>query len=212
MGESKERGAVISMELIKSISFDQNEILKQIVSLHTGDIELDITYGAGNFYKAIKQPKHKIDIVPRFPDVVCGDSTKLPFADNTISSIMFDPPFMISGGPSFKSNKVGSNILHHRFSWFKKPELLREMYGASIIESFRILKTGGWLIVKCQDQVSSGKQFFLHCEVYDMAKQAGFYPKDLFILIAKQRLVPNWQKKQQHARKFHSYFWIFQKK
>ena len=39
-----------------------------------------------------------------------------------------------------------------------------------------------------------------------------FYPKDLFILLAKNRLVADWQpKNQKNARKFHSYFWVFQK-
>jgi hypothetical protein len=37
----------------------------------------------------------------------------------------------------------------------------------------------------------------------------GFYPKDLFILLAKNRL--NDGRVQQHARKYHSYFWVFKK-
>ena len=40
----------------------------------------------------------------------------------------------------------------------------------------------------------------------------GFYPKDLFILLAKNRLVADWQvKNQKNARKYHSYFWVFEK-
>lgn len=198
--------------MIKSISFSQKEILEDIVKLHTGPIEADFTYGGGNFYKNMEKPVFRGDLAPRFDDVMVCDSTCLPFANASIKSIIFDPPFMISGGPSLRSNKAGSNILHHRFSWFKTPELLRDMYFKSISEAFRVLKNDGWLVFKCQDQVSSGKQFFLHCEVYDMAKSVGFYPKDLFILLAKQRLVANWQKNQQHARKFHSYFWVFKKK
>ena len=58
----------------------------------------------------------------------------------------------------------------------------------------------------------SGKQYFSHVFVMDTAVEAGFYPKDLFILLAKNRLVADWQRKnQEHARKFHSYFWVFQK-
>ena len=45
------------------------------------------------------------------------------------------------------------------------------------------------------------------------AIKIGFYPKDLFILLAKSRLVADWQvKNQKNARKFHSYFWVFEKK
>ena len=37
-------------------------------------------------------------------------------------------------------------------------------------------------------------------------------PLDLFILLAKARLVADWQaKNQQHARKFASFFWVFKK-
>lgn len=200
------------MGIIKSISFDQNEILKNIVELHTGPIELDVTYGSGNFYREIDQPKIKLDISPRFEDVVAGDSRNLPFKDGSVQSVMFDPPFMISGGPRGLGDKETSHALHHRFSWFKYWTSLQEMYGSSIREANRVLRSGGWLVVKCQDQVSSGKQHWLHCDVYAYAIQCGLYPKDLFILAAKNRMIPNWQKKQQHARKFHSYFWVFQKK
>lgn len=44
------------------------------------------------------------------------------------------------------------------------------------------------------------------------AIKIGFYPKDLFILLAKNRVTADWQvKNQKNARKFHSYFWVFQK-
>ena len=51
-----------------------------------------------------------------------------------------------------------------------------------------------------------------HVFVMDTAVETGFYPKDLFVLLAKNRLVADWQtKNQKHARKFHCYFWVFQK-
>jgi hypothetical protein len=44
------------------------------------------------------------------------------------------------------------------------------------------------------------------------AVKIGFYPKDLFILLARNRIVANWQlKNQKNARKFHCYFWVFEK-
>ena len=79
-------------------------------------------------------------------------------------------------------------------------------------EAYRILKDDGILIFKCQDKVSSGKQYMSHAFIMDEAVKIGFYPKDLFILLAKNRLVADWQtKNQKNARKFHSYFWVFQK-
>ena len=69
----------------------------------------------------------------------------------------------------------------------------------------------GILIFKCQDKVSSGKQYLSHIFIINEAVELGFYPKDLFVLIAKTRLVADWQKNQKHSRKFHSYFLVFEK-
>jgi hypothetical protein len=47
----------------------------------------------------------------------------------------------------------------------------------------------------------------------NMALEIGFYPKDLFILLTKMRLNSfgsRWHT-QQHARKYHCYYWIFEK-
>ena len=47
----------------------------------------------------------------------------------------------------------------------------------------------------------------------NMALELGFYPKDMFILTAKMRINSfggRWNK-QEHARKYHSYFWVFEK-
>ena len=51
-----------------------------------------------------------------------------------------------------------------------------------------------------------------HTFIQNEAEKLGFYTKDLFILLAKNRLVAKWQlKNQKHARKFHCYFWVFEK-
>lgn len=65
------------------------------------------------------------------------------------------------------------------------------------------------MIFKCQDVVFSAKNHFTHVWVMNEALKLGFYPKDLFILLARNRLTDG--RKQQHARKFHSYFWVFKK-
>ena len=44
------------------------------------------------------------------------------------------------------------------------------------------------------------------------AYNIGFYPKDLFILNVNNRIISGKHKNQLHCRKFHSYFWIFEKR
>lgn len=51
-----------------------------------------------------------------------------------------------------------------------------------------------------------------HVFIHEQAVNVGFYPKDLFILLAKSRLMAEWQaKNQKNSRKYHSYFWVFEK-
>lgn len=83
------------------------------------------------------------------------------------------------------------------------------MYGNSLKEFYRILKENGIVIFKCQDVVSGSKQYFTHVWIMYKALEIGFYPLDLFILLAKNRILDG--REQQHARKFHSYFWVFKK-
>lgn len=121
---------------------------------------------------------------------------------------MFDPPFVI-GGADNEDVKLGSNIISRRFTNFNCFEDLKIMYSGSMNEFYRILKPDGIVIFKCQDIVYSSKQHFTHCWLMEYALKIGFYPKDLFILLSKNRLTDN--RVQQHARKFHSYFWVFKK-
>jgi hypothetical protein len=83
----------------------------------------------------------------------------------------------------------------------------------TLSELYRITKEGGLVVMKTQDTVSGGKNHLTHVMVIQMGLAIGFYPRDLFILTAKGRISSfgaKWHK-QEHARKFHSYFIIFEK-
>jgi ubiquinone/menaquinone biosynthesis C-methylase UbiE len=84
-------------------------------------------------------------------------------------------------------------------------------YQLSIKEFYRVLKDKGVLVCKIQDSISSGKQFLSHIELINQAIKLGFYPKDIFILLSKNVILSPKHNKQQHARKFHSYFVVFNK-
>jgi hypothetical protein len=79
-------------------------------------------------------------------------------------------------------------------------------------EAHRVLKKSGVLIVKCQDEVSAGKQWLTHVEIINEYETYGFYTKDLFVLVRTNKPNVSRLKKQVHARKNHSYFLIFIKK
>ena len=201
--------------MAKSISYDQTEIINWILDLHVPShhIDCDPTYSKGNFYNntGIEQPQYKFDILPQTDGVEYGDSRNLPLMDRSINCMMFDPPFLATTGKSLKTDN-DSNKINKRFGVYPSEKELHRFYINSMKEAYRILKDDGILIFKCQDKVSSGKQYMSHVFVMNEAVKIGFYPKDLFILLAKNRLIADWQlNNQKNARKFHSYFWIFQK-
>ena len=194
------------MPVIKSVCYSDTEVLTNIRNLFLDDwFDLDPTYSKGNFYKEIPQPKLKFDLNPQSEDVTQADCTKLPLADSSISSIVFDPPFMFG-----THGQTKNNIMNKRFTMFDIWPKLCIMYQDSIKEFYRILKKKGILAFKCQDYTDS-KTTMTHCLVYQWATAIGFYAKDIFILVATGGRIYNPKLVQRHARKFHSYWFIFQK-
>lgn len=174
--------------------------------------DLDCTYSTGNFWKDLPKLRHKSDLNPKSDDVIKAYSIQLPFEYKSMFSIMFDPPFVISGENYKKYGE--SSIISNRFEAYRDFEELKKHYFLTLKETCRLLKNDGILVLKCQDTVSGSKNHFTHFMVMNMALKVGYYLRDLFILIAKNRINSfgeKW-KKQHHARKYHCYFWIFQKK
>ena len=201
--------------IAKSISYDQDEIIKWIIKLHikSGKIDCDPTYSKGNFYKntGIDKPEYIFDINPQTDDTVRADARHLPLKDSSINSIMFDPPFLATTGSSIISDN-NNNYINKRFGVFPSEKELHMFYIDAMKEFYRVLNQNGILIFKCQDKISSSKQYLSHVFIINEAVKIGFYPKDLFILLAKNRLVADWQiKNQKNARKYHSYFIVFEK-
>jgi hypothetical protein len=216
MNNDYSQDTLFGKKVISSIGYNEQEIIRDILFLHANgkDIDCDPTYSTGNFYKkGIQKPKYKFDKFPQLPDVTEGTSDNIPLPDESCEVVMFDPPFVIAG-ETYKDNIDGSSIISKRFEGFKDFDELKTMYYNSLGEIKRVLKWGGVLIFKCQDVVSSGKNHFSHVLVMNMALQLGYYPKDLFVLFAKNRINSfNGEKwvNQYHARKYHSYFWVFEK-
>jgi len=199
---------------VKSVYSSNYEVIKNIMKLHEiPQFELDCTYSKGSFWKKLPPPKIKSDLKPINDEVIQADSENLPFEDGSFKSIMYDPPFVISG-KLYKENKEGSSIIAKRFEGYTTYKKLTDNYYNTLKELYRVCEPGGIVVMKSQDTVSGGKNHFTHAMVMNMAMEIGFYPKDLFILLAKMRINSfggKWNR-QLHARKYHSYFWIFQKR
>lgn len=197
-------------DIISTVGFDQHHIIENIIKLYCPNgIELDPTYSKGNFYKknGIDEPLEKFDLFPQTEDTLKSNANNLPHNNEVVSSIMFDPPFLVG-----YTKQKPSGIMGERFHGFKNIADLWRWYAECLKEFYRILQPNGILIFKCQDTVSSGKQWFSHVYIMNYAEKIGFYNKDLFILLAKNRVIGHNHGTQKHARKYHSYFIVMQKK
>lgn len=192
--------------MIKSVSDSQLEIIKDIQSLYTGNIQCDVTFSKGAFWKGLEEPTIKFDICPppKRIDVLQADCRNLPMGDNTLESMMYDPPFIVAHGKD--------SVIGNRFSSYKSMKELWQFYDDSLKEFSRVIKKKGYLIVKCQDIVSGGRNHLSHVFICNKAEEYGFENVDLFILTAKHRMTTHNTTVQKHARKYHSYFLVFQKK
>lgn len=205
----------ITEGVVKSVSYDQGEIIRNILKLYVpnGAIDCDPTYCIGSFYKntGISAPRLKFDIKPQLEDVVQADCRSLPLEDGSLDCIMFDPPFLATKGVSLEKDDT-SNKINKWYGVYDNEKELHRMYVNSMAEFYRVLREDGVLIFKCQDKVNSRRQYYSHIFIQNEAVKLGFYPEDLFILLAKQRIVAKWQAaRQKHARKYHCYFWVFRK-
>ena len=76
-------------------------------------------------------------------------------------------------------------------------------------EALRVLKEDSILIIKCQDEIDGGKQYWNHIILLNDIVKLGPRCIDMFILIQKGGPIMR-HKYQIHAKKNHSYFLVFQ--
>lgn len=209
--------------VIKNISFDQSEILYNIMQLYNNGepFDCDMTASELKFYNGkgqkypVPEPKILFDVFPlqdKIKKIV--PFQPLPLEDNSIGSIVFDPPFIVSPktAPSVKENKKGSNMIFNRFFAFYPVSELYYNYYFWIKECYRVLKPDGILIGKFGSSISGGYSHWSEEWAFMAGMNTGFYIIDKFILEAKARLISSSKiKKQKHARKYTSVFYVFQK-
>lgn len=191
-----------------SVFYSDEEILKAFsdIHLHSKWYELDCTYSKGVFYKNLLRPTYVSDLTPLFDYCLKDDSTQLTnFNDNSLNSIVFDPPFLFRNRKSVNNDKISQ-----RFTYFNTYEELCSMYENSLKCFYKKLRTKGYVFFKCQD-MTDGKFYDTHCIIINMAKQIGFEIKDIAIKVSKTKLQRD-AKQQNCVAKIHSYWIVLRKK
>lgn len=84
-------------QVVKSVMNSDRDVLVGIRQLYLDNknFDLDPCYSTGKFYEDLEKPVYKMDKIPQNDEVAQNDILKgIPLADNSIKSIVFDPPFM----------------------------------------------------------------------------------------------------------------------
>ena len=220
--EKKRRTArgISTSDLVLSAHCNTNDkVFPEILELHVpiGSTVADITYGLGVFWKEIPKENYKLLAT----DLKTGvDCRSLPYKDNSIDCVVFDPPYMeglfrrdtghLAGSGTHKAFRSAYSNGSVTNDGPKYHDAVLDLYFKGGKEARRVLKEKGIFIVKCQDEVSANKQRLTHVELINEYAKYGFYCKDLFVVVRQNRPAVSRLIKQVHARKNHSYFLVFQ--
>lgn len=198
----------------EAIVGNNSDLIAQVADLYfkPGFRIADVTYGKGAFWRKIDPNQYDLfasDLItcPQAP----YDFRKLPrktYKSNSFDAVVLDPPYRHDPGPmileaNYRNAETTSGLNHAG---------IIQLYRDGMREAHRILKPGGLLLVKCQDEIESGQQRRSHIEIWEIATQElGMEDQGHFILVQKQN--PKIQRHpQKHARKNHSFLWLFRKR
>lgn len=141
---------------------------------------LDPTYGKGKWWtkgKPRKLVKHDLEI-----DGV--DFRNLPHKNDSFDAAAYDPPYVSIGGR--KSSQI--KAMYRAYGLLgapTSPRRLQRLINRGLREMYRVVKPGGYVLVKCQDYVSSGKLWSGTYWTERCARRLGFEVVEKFIHVKK---------------------------
>ncbi len=217
--KKRSQGGISTTDVIMSAYIEGNaDVFPKILALHVpeGARIADVTYGSGVFWRNVDLSKY--ELVPS--DIATGiDCRALPYDAGSFDALVLDPPYMEGLLRNNKDHKAGSGSFAAFREYYSNGDethdgpkwhaAVSDLYYKAGIEAYRVLKDNGVAIVKCQDEVSANKQWLTHVEIIAYYEKLGFYTKDLFVVIRSNKAGISRLKKQNHARKNHSYFLVF---
>lgn len=181
-----------------------------------GDV-LDTTYGEGGFWTRWK-PKHLLvgctpTAVRAWQNGVGGpaveeafDFRKIGYADAQFDTVVFDPPYKFNGTPAMgdMDKRYGTD------KPLNESETLSLIYGG-LCECARVCKPGGHVLVKCMDQVVSGRVVWQTDLITRVAENGlGLAKVDRFDMLRTPIPQPP-GRAQVHARRNYSTLLVFRK-
>lgn len=168
------------------------EAVRDLGYLRDGRRIIDLTYGLGTFWSRWR-PKR---LVTNDQDVRYGtyhdDFTATRWRDASFDAVVFDPPYKLNGTDQGEGERYG---VHVPTRWQDRMELIHD----GVVECARIVKPGGYVLVKCMDQVCSGRVRWQTMEVRDWGRALGLTLEDRLDMVSF-RPQPD-GRRQVHARR-----------
>lgn len=211
--QSADEGA--QMPVLSVVRGNNADLIAHIAPLYipAGSIVADVTWGKGAFWSKTDTSAitlHGSDIASHIgghDGIVQADFRKLPYKDHVYDVVVLDPPYIHNPGKHVTDGRYNNAATTGGMSH----KDIRALYSEGMTEAIRILKPGGHLLVKGKDEVESGRQCWSHAELREDAEAMGLYARDFFILVPQARTSMNRWSTQKHARKVHSFLWLFEK-
>jgi len=186
------------------------EACAQLGYLKTHWFTVDPTYGLGKFWtKWAPKELWASDLNrQKSPQSYPVDARSLPFDNGSVDAVVLDPPYKLngrssSGGPAESDSSYGVDGAY--IPWQDRHSLVCEM----LTEAARIVRERGTVLLKCQNQVCSGKIRWQTWEFAEYAEQqCDLRLVDELMLVGKRKQPSD---SQVHARRNYSSLLVFRK-
>jgi hypothetical protein len=191
------------------------ELFPEVLRIYAqpGSRILDMTYGNGVFWKKV-EPIYCAEFNDLFNQKAeyREDFRSTSWPDGSFDVVVLDPPYMFgAGGKDSVMDTQYKNGKYRENDVYKGVAAIVQLYREGMTEARRILKHGGYLMVKCMDLIQGGKQHRIHFSLLDVAvKELGMVDEDLFVLVSNGNPIMR-HSYQLHARKNNSFLWVFRK-
>lgn len=201
-------------DALNTVCSSNDEGFARIIRLYArpGDVIADPTYGNGVFWKQVDKALYKVLTT----DLKGGvDLRSLPYDAESVDMVVNDPPYRYTPEKNVKHEDTPGHgkvdaLYNLQAAKLTNTKAVLELYYDGMREAARVLKPGGFLVVKCQDTVQDGKNIWVHNLLLQKAEELCYACRDLLVVVTKSPTKTRWDK-QRHFRKAHSYFMVFRK-